>query len=243
MPAPTRYRATARHQRRTEAAAPRQPRRAGRGPPVRPGTDLEPAPHRVRTRPQARRAAAPEGAPSALGTGSTAAAGLRTPAPSHSQPRKCRPRETLALSRLRIPAARSCLCLALRGPPGRRRAQRAHRPATGRAPDAPVPGRATLSLTPEPVAMLRSFDRRMTSATLGRQGTSPPPRSAHGCEPTVPAPPSASRPHINRARRSTSYARRAGTPTASMCRTSCRRRLRPSPRIPRLASGDHGAPC
>src|SRR6476646_1465024 len=173
MLARTRYRATARHRRRTEAAAPRQPLRADRGPPVRPGTALEPAPHRVRMRPQARRAAAPEGAPSALGTGSTAAAGLRTPAPSHSQPRKCRPRETLALSRLRIPAARSCLCLAPRGPPRRPRSQRAHRPATGRAPRVHAPGQATLFLTPELVAMLRSFDRRMTSAPLERQATSP----------------------------------------------------------------------
>src|SRR5689334_231397 len=164
MPARTRDRATARHRRRTEAAAPRQPRRARRGPPVRPGTDLELAPHRVRMRPQARPAAAPEGAPSALGTGSTAVAEPRTPSPSHSQPRKCRPRETLALFRLRIPTARSCLCLALRGPPGRPRAQRAHRPATGRAPRVHAPGRATLFLTPELVATLRSFDRRMTSA-------------------------------------------------------------------------------
>src|SRR6478672_7423578 len=166
-------------------------------------------------RPQARRAAAPEGAPSALGTGSTAAAEPRTPAPSHSQPRKCRPRETLALSRLRIPTVRSCLCLALRGSPGRLRAQRAHRPATGRAPRVHAPGRATLFLTPELVAMLRSFDRRMTSAPLERQRTSPPPRSAHGAEPTVPAPPVASRPYINRARRSTSYARAAGKLTPS----------------------------
>src|SRR6188472_4435640 len=92
----------------------------------------------------------------------TAAEPLRTGAPSQPRPRRSGRSETRVQPRPHTRVARSCRRPPRRGGPIPRHARRARRLTARRAPHARVPGRATLFVTPELVALLRSFGVRVT---------------------------------------------------------------------------------
>ena len=107
-------------------------------PPVRPGTDREPARQAARRRRSVRRAGPPAGAPSGRGRASTAVGAPRMGAPSRPRPRRSAGPETSPpLARPPSRAAPSSRRLALRAPPALPpsplRAASSRRPSTSRS--------------------------------------------------------------------------------------------------------------
>ena len=118
-----------------------KPRTAGRGPPVRPGTDSEPARRSARRRRRARRAGDPADAPIGRGSASTAVEAPRTGAPSPPRPRRSvgpatpAPSSTVQSSSAVFPTPGSPCTT--RTPPSPPRAAASRRPSASRSRSRP----------------------------------------------------------------------------------------------------------